>query len=622
MPGNCTRVVIDTLERRRLFAAGDLDLAFGSAGKVTDQSIGSFHAPGVVVRDDGRIVVVGTNDRIARYTADGALDPTFGAGGYVQLAAGTTGGMESAAAAPGGKFVIGSVVRGSGPLPDSDFHVARFNADGTPDTTFAAGAGARVDFAGRMDELVELAVQPDGKVVAIGRARTSAGAHFAVVRLNTDGSLDPTFGTGGKVTTALPETTGSSAGGVVLQPDGKIVVVGAATKVTAQDVAVVRYNADGTVDALQITDLGATDDAASDVALLPDGRIIAVGRSNGSAALARYSAGLAFERSAVTPNPRGAGWARAVRVDAAGRIVVAGRGGSDVMLARYNADLSRDLTFGANGWVATDFGSATAPDQADRLFVLPGNKLLAAGQRTDNGRFIMARYDAGPLPPAVVGRHVFYNRSASDGNDARANAADDAAVDHSKSALFPGQRASFANVTGYGRGINGVMLDMATLPRTPVAADFVFETGTVADGAPTQWRTAPAPTTIARRPGAGADGTDRVTLVWPDAAIRNTWLRVTVKANGNTGLRAADVFCFGNLVGETGDDNARLAVTARDVALMRRALAGGSGASAAGSGAVVFNRCDHNRDGVVDVRDLLVVRRAQAAGAVLDEPQV
>jgi hypothetical protein len=208
----------------------------------------------------------------------------------------------------------------------------------------------------------------------------------------------------------------------------------------------------------------------------------------------------------------------------------------------------------------------------------------------------------------VAGRYVFYNNSAYDGRGAGADAGDDAAVAPDKQALrsvpgppnIPGPlpiSATMANVTSFGAGINGVMIDLSGLPAggTLSADDFAFLTG--AAGAPSTWTgTVPAPTVSVRR-GAGAGGTDRVTLTWPDGTIKNTWLRVTVKADGNTRLAADDVFYFGNLVGETdfGLATASGRVNASDLGAVKRGLNTQSGLTGV---------LDFNRDGRVNALDL------------------
>ena len=202
-------------------------------------------------------------------------------------------------------------------------------------------------------------------------------------------------------------------------------------------------------------------------------------------------------------------------------------------------------------------------------------------------------------PAAVAGRYTFYNDSAFDEFDARPNQRDDGAIATDKAALLPGQAAAFANVTSYGRGINGLIVDVAGLPATAglSADDFVLEIGGGAS-----WTPLAAAPEIAVRRGAGASGTDRVTLVLPDGVARNTWLRVTVNATADTGLAAADVFHFGNLAGEA-DGAGTLTVNATDLALTR--------ANVGTTGAAVANRYDFNRDGVVNAADLLIARTNQ-----------
>jgi hypothetical protein len=206
----------------------------------------------------------------------------------------------------------------------------------------------------------------------------------------------------------------------------------------------------------------------------------------------------------------------------------------------------------------------------------------------------------------VVGRHVFYNGSAFDGANGAANAQDDGAVAIDKAALLPGQAAAFANYTSYSRGINGVMVDVSGLLADLTAADFTFKVGNDAD--PGAWTDAPAPLSVTRRNGAGVNGSDRITLVWAHGAIRNTWLRVTVLANGRTALAQPDVFYFGNLVGEVGDSTTGAVVTAADVLAVRNAM------SAAAAG--ITNAADFNRDGRINTLDLLMVRAALANGSL------
>jgi hypothetical protein len=180
-------------------------------------------------------------------------------------------------------------------------------------------------------------------------------------------------------------------------------------------------------------------------------------------------------------------------------------------------------------------------------------------------------------PPATVsGRHVFYNNSFFDGNNPAATSADDAAIDTSKAALLPGQTAGYANYTAYSRGINGLMIDLAGRPLTTLtAADFAFRTGNNND--PATWTTLASVPSVTTRTGAGVGGADRVTLIWPDGAITNKWLQVTVLPTPRTGLAASDVFYFGNAIGEVGNTPANAIVSSADEALIRVSFTTGFG---------------------------------------------
>ena len=211
-------------------------------------------------------------------------------------------------------------------------------------------------------------------------------------------------------------------------------------------------------------------------------------------------------------------------------------------------------------------------------------------------------YPPGAAGAEVVGRSVFYNNSSFDGNTAGPDARDDGAVAPDKRAMRagPALAPAFANVTTYSKGINGVMVDVRGLPAAAsiTPETFTFRAGTVADVA--AWAAAPPPSQVSVRRGAGVGGSDRITLVWPDGALRNTWLQVTLPPVTATGLTAPDVFYFGNLVGDTGDGAAPpFRVNALDLSAVKRAI--NTTSDPAG-------RLDFNRDGRVNALDLAAVR--------------
>jgi ELWxxDGT repeat protein len=209
--------------------------------------------------------------------------------------------------------------------------------------------------------------------------------------------------------------------------------------------------------------------------------------------------------------------------------------------------------------------------------------------------------------PRVAGRHLFYNNSGFDRNGTAIATSADADAAAEKRPLLPGQSPSAANVSSYSKGINGVFIDFTGAPPgTLTPADFEFRVGTGGD--PATWALAPAPLAVTRLPEWNGTTAARYAISWPDGAVRNQWLRVTVKANANTGLSAPDVFTFGSLVGETGDRTSPLRVTALDLRRTRAAM---------GSTTRSDSPFDHNRDGRVSPVDYALTRAAygRALGA-------
>jgi uncharacterized delta-60 repeat protein len=229
---------------------------------------------------------------LARYNIDGTLDASFGTGGIVtsDFAASLTA-ARSVALQPDGKIVAAGQTFVNGSF---DFALARYNSDGTLDASFGADGIVTTDFAGRPDRAFSVVVQPDGKIVAAGQA-VIASFDFALARYNSDGSLDTSFGTGGLVTTSIGNGSFDFARSVALQPNGKIVAAGQVLFIGGFDIALTRYNRDGTLDAsfgadgIVTTDFfeGSSDGAFS-VGVQPDGRIVVAGNADADLAMAAY----------------------------------------------------------------------------------------------------------------------------------------------------------------------------------------------------------------------------------------------------------------------------------------------------------------------------------------------
>jgi len=274
--------------------------------------------------------------------APGSLDPSFGTGGIVTTVIGSRGSAAwGLALQADGKIIAAGVTQEAG--GPSEFALTRYNPDGSLDSSFGA-RGTVTTPVGAGAEASAVALQPDGKIVVAGDASGDA-EEFALARYNPDGSLDPSFGAGGIVTTAVGADN-SYATAVAIQPDGKIIAAGATYVPEAgfqppDDFALTRYNSDGSLDSsfgsngVVRTDFSATEDFANAIALQSNGKIIVAGRSEG------------------LPT------------------------GSVFALARYNQDGSLDPSFGSNGKVAPAFGSGYA--DANAVAVQPNGKIVVAG---------------------------------------------------------------------------------------------------------------------------------------------------------------------------------------------------------------------------------------------------
>jgi uncharacterized delta-60 repeat protein len=413
-------------------APGDLDPTFGTGGKVTtDIAPGSDHASGVDIQSDGRIVVAGdavsggTGDdfALARYNADGTLDPGFGTGGTVttDFALNSDAGS-GVTVQPDGKIVVVGVASVGG---TADFALARYNPDGTLDTGFGTVGKVTTDFTSSTDAGLGVAVQPDGKIVVAGStfpSPTGGLSDFALIRYEADGTLDAGFGTGGKVVTdfALSSDFGFN---LILQPDGKIVVVGQAfSTTTGDDFALARYNPDGTLDMGFGTGGKVTTDFTSGsfdrgfgIAVQPDGKIVVAGSTFPSPtgglfdfALIRYEAdgtldaGFGTGGKVVTDFALSSDFGFNLTLEPDGKIVVVGQAGVagtvDFALARYNPDGTLDTGFGTEGKVTTDFTSSF--DQAVDVALQADGRIVVAG--SSENVVALARYLEGPSVTEVT----------------------------------------------------------------------------------------------------------------------------------------------------------------------------------------------------------------------------
>jgi uncharacterized delta-60 repeat protein len=428
-------------------AAGDVDQTFGTLGQVKTHFYSGFDAASAVaVQSDGKIVAAGFADdanfvprlAVARYDANGTLDPAFGSGGKVTLDFAIASNVRvDLAIDPAGRIVVAGTVTRDLSLP-TDIGIARLTPSGALDATFGVGGTVTTDIAGFADEGNSVAIQSDGKIVVAGTARSSSApfgaADFAAVRYNADGSLDTSFDNDGKVMTDFFGFD-DQGNGVAIQTDGRIVVAGTAKPANdTSDFGVVRYDANGTLDTTfdsdgkALTDIAADWDEANAVAIQPgDGKIVVVGGAivpNAIGwfhdfALVRYDtaggldAGFGAGGKVITDFSSGNDMGADVVIAGDGRIIAAGwvADPTDVELlidfgvARYESTGTLDATFGAGGTVITDLGHI---DYGQGVALQGDCRIVVAGwswpAETGDGAFGLVRYEGNNCgtPPSTT----------------------------------------------------------------------------------------------------------------------------------------------------------------------------------------------------------------------------
>ena len=351
------------------------------------------------------------------YGGAGLLDTSFHNDGILTFdQTGVTIDGHAVAIQSDGKILVGgSIVNATG--TDRKFYLARLNLDGTFDSSFGSGGSVVTDVSAGDDEIRDIAVQEDGKIVVVGRSNGNFG-DFAFARYNADGTLDTTFSGDGIATVDINpgQNLGDVATGVAIQSDGKIVATGTATGAGSPNFATTRLNADGTLD----TDFGTGGravldplngvDVASDVLIDRDGKIVVIGVAVPTATgggsyrrwtILRYNTNGQLDTTfdgdgRVTQDFGSAATAEAIVQDSDGRYVVGGLINNAWTVARFNNNGSLDASFGAAG--RTTVPSLRGNTQADYGIAIQNDgKIVFGGYHVNDaaeGRFAAARFNA------------------------------------------------------------------------------------------------------------------------------------------------------------------------------------------------------------------------------------
>lgn len=385
--------------------AGDLDTSFGGGVLITPGGITDDYVRGLAVQADGRVVAVGhgvfapatgTDFMLVRHLRDGGLDPSFGNAGKVSTAfdnGGRSDEAQAVAVQPDGKILVaGASDQGASGY---DFALARYNADGTLDASFGHGGRVTTTFGNGDDKAHALLLQPDGKIVVAGGSNQGAsGNDFALARYLPSGSLDASFGSGGKVLTAIGAGSKSEvAYALALQT-----VAGAARIVAAGgegDFIAAAYRDDGTLDAgfgtggIVRNVFGSITGAARGIVVTADHKLVLAGHRDHDFAAVRLSANGALDASfasgghgvvAVSSD----NWDEATSLvqQADGKLLLGGwvytvGSSSATVLLRLNADGSRDTGFAPDGVRITKVAEGTRSDAGRALALQPDERVPA-----------------------------------------------------------------------------------------------------------------------------------------------------------------------------------------------------------------------------------------------------
>jgi uncharacterized delta-60 repeat protein len=413
-------LIVIYLGTKNSFAqSGNLDPSFGSGGKVITTFSSSSNDGGnaVVIQSDGKIVVAGWSSiasnydfALVRYTINGNLDSTFGTAGKVTTAIGSASEVgNSAAIQSDGKIVVaGSSNDGT----SVNFALVRYTINGSLDSTFGNSGKVTTAIGNFYSVGNSMLIQTDGKVVVAGYYNNGSNIDFALARYTINGSLDSTFGIGGKNITDIGNSD-DYGNSVAIQSDGKIIVAGYTANGSNIDYALIRYNANGSLDntfgngGIITSGIGVYDDKVKAVAIQSDDKIVVtgvIGTGNGyPLALVRYNNNGSLDNTfgtggtVMTYAGGQESFGYSLAIQTSGKIVVSGvsinvGSNADFVLLRYNTNGTLDNAFGIGGKVITDFGNTN--DFGNSVAIQSDGKIVVAGFNDNSFQsdMVLARY--------------------------------------------------------------------------------------------------------------------------------------------------------------------------------------------------------------------------------------
>ena len=424
-----------------------LDNTFGTNGRVINPSIRIGSS--IQLQSDGKIVScyrssysISGNVHLVRFKIDGSIDTTFGTNGFVNtIVVNQIGGVNMMKLQSDGKILITGFSSSNGTTDASYFNfcTARYNTDGTIDTTFGTNGYAITDLQFlSTDQADAIEIQNDGKILVGGQTSNSSAVNhsidFALVRYSSNGTIDTSFGTNGKFiynfgTDTVPNSSGYSEehiGTIKINTLGEILVGGYTTVNESisnyYEFAFIKLNPNGTLNTnfgtngQKVVDFGNLD-FFYDMQLTSDDKIIAVGTKSYTTASVDYSnivmvkllvdgsydTSFGSNGKVITNKDSStiddSAWGLVIQSD--GKIICVGATQSITssidsifLMIRFNADGSIDTTFNGNGYLTDDFNNQN--DLGVAILIQSDGKILCSGSSNSNiGCF--SRYIIAPL---------------------------------------------------------------------------------------------------------------------------------------------------------------------------------------------------------------------------------
>ena len=412
----------------RYLPDGAIDASFGNNG-VTSTNFDNIASTltSLTLQTDGKIVATGRtvpNDggdfALARYNADGSPDLSFNTTGRATDNFGFYDWGRSVVVNNNGKIYVGGI--SSDVSGFTHFRIACYNTDGSHDLSFNGSGSIFIEFGNSQDNLSNLALQTDGKIIAAGRTDMNlAGDDIELVRVNTDGTLDNGFGNNGNgLVTADINSQYDENNYLIIRPDGKIVAGGNNYLNGQSTFTCFRFNTDGTPDA----DFG-TGGSFSDffpfgyygygtLFSQADGKLLAIGSTNIGTDTKTFIN--RFDQNGTIDNSYGQNGSAEINTNLSyffqpdGKLLGLGysqTNNGDILLMRYNADGTPDAGFGNAGTVITDFGGNESVWNAA---FQPDGKIIVGGVVRDNNGsdFLLARYNPDGSVDASFGNSGYF----------------------------------------------------------------------------------------------------------------------------------------------------------------------------------------------------------------------